>query len=43
MCLGSWSLLGFVKDTDIYTVTALAEVQGDEEVLVDGWDAIMSL
>ena len=43
MRLGSWSLLGLVKDTDIYAVTALAEVQGDEEALADGWDAITSL
>jgi hypothetical protein len=43
MCLGSWSLLGLVKDTDIYAVTTLAEVEGDEEELADGWDAITSL
>jgi hypothetical protein len=40
MCLGNWSLLGFVKDKDIYAVTALAEVEGDEEELPEGWDAI---
>jgi len=40
MCLGNWSLLGFVKDADIYAVTALAEVEGDEEELLEGWDAI---
>ena len=40
MCLGNWSLLGFVKDKDIYAVVALAEVKGDEEELPEGWDAI---
>jgi hypothetical protein len=40
MCLGNWSMLGFVKDNDIYAVTALAEVEGDEEELPEDWDAI---
>lgn len=40
MCLGYWSLLGLVKDKDIFAVTALAEVEGEEDVLEDGWDAI---
>ena len=40
MCLGSWSLLGLVKDKDIFAVTAIAEVEGDEEALEEGWDAI---
>jgi hypothetical protein len=40
MCLGNWSKLGLVKNKDIYAVTMLAEVDGDEEVLEDGWDII---
>ena len=40
MCLGNWSLLGFVKDKDILAVTALAEVHEEEEELPEGWDAI---
>ena len=40
MCLGSWSQLGLVKDADIYAVIALAEVEGEEEDLVDSWDVI---
>ena len=40
MCLSSWSLLGLVKDKDIFAVTALAEVEGDKEALEEGWDAI---
>ena len=41
MCLGSWSLLGYVKDNDIMAVTVQPEVAGDEEDLPAGWDAIM--
>ena len=37
MCLGSWSKLGFVKDKDIRAITILAEVEGNEEQLQDGW------
>jgi len=40
MCLGSWSWLGLVKDKDIFAVTVLAEVEGDEDALEEGWDAI---
>lgn len=43
MCLGSWSQLGLVKDADIYAVTALAEVEGEEEDLADSWDIITTL
>ena len=43
MCLGSWSQLGLVKDADIYAVTALAEVEGEEEDLADSWDVITTL
>ena len=40
MCLGNWSLLGFVKDKDIYAVTVQPEVEGEEEELPEGWDTI---
>jgi hypothetical protein len=30
ICLGTWSLLGYVKDKDIFVVTVLPEVAGDE-------------
>jgi hypothetical protein len=43
MCLGSWSLMGLVKDKDIYAVTVLPEIDGDEEELAEGWDAIGDL
>ena len=42
LCLGSWSLLGLVKDTDVLAVTVLDDVEGDEELeLNDGWDSIL--
>ena len=43
MCPSSWSLLGLVKDKDIFAVTTIAEVEGDKgdkEALEGGWDAI---
>ena len=42
LCLGSWSLLGLVKDTDVLAVAVLDDVEGDEELeLDDGWDSIL--
>ena len=41
LCLGSWSLQDLVKDSDVLAITALKEVEGDEDVeLEDGWDRI---
>jgi hypothetical protein len=41
ICLGSWSLLGLVKDSDVMAVTVLPEVEEDEEPeLEKGWDHI---
>ena len=42
MCLGVWSRLGYVKDSDIKTVVVLPEVPADEdeEELAVGWDSI---
>jgi hypothetical protein len=42
MCLSGWSLLGYVKDSDVKAVTALAEVPRNqpEEDLASDWDAI---
>lgn len=37
---GNWSLLGYVKDKDITTVTVLPEVVGDEGELEAGWDSL---
>ena len=33
MCLRVWSQMGLVKDSDITAVTALPEVEGEEEQL----------
>ncbi|KII83107.1 hypothetical protein PLICRDRAFT_119816, partial [Plicaturopsis crispa FD-325 SS-3] len=40
MCVGAWSLLGFIKDADVRAVTILPDVVGEEEALPSGWDAI---
>ncbi|KDR67829.1 hypothetical protein GALMADRAFT_146839 [Galerina marginata CBS 339.88] len=43
MCLGGWSLMGYVRDSDVKAVTILAEVPAntaEEELEVD-WDAIV--
>ena len=42
MCLGVWSLRGYVKDKDINSVTSLEEVVGEErmEELSADWDII---
>lgn len=42
MCLGVWSLLGYVKDEDVLAVTKLEDIpEGqEEEELEEGWDAI---
>jgi hAT family C-terminal dimerisation region len=41
ICLGSWSLMGLVMDSDVLAVGALADIEGDEELeLREGWDHI---
>ena len=39
LCLGNWSLLGYVKDKDIMAITVLPEIEEEEE-LEEGWDTI---
>ena len=42
MCLGIWSLLGYVKDSDVKAVVILPELRADEdedELGID-WDRI---
>lgn len=42
LCLGSWSVLGLVKDSDVLAVTAMADVVGDDEPeLENGLDSIV--
>lgn len=45
MCVGAWSVLGYVKDQDVRVGTALPEVEEgeEEEELQEGWDAIISV
>ena len=40
MCVGAWSLMGYVKDNDIKAAAILPEVGGDEVELEEGWDNI---
>ena len=41
MCVRAWSLMGYVKDSDVKAVAMLPEVDGDgEEELEDNWDMI---
>ena len=41
MCVGVWSKLGYVEDEDVKSVTIQAEVDGEEQPLEEGWDAII--
>jgi hypothetical protein len=40
MCVGVWSLMGYVKDNGVKAVSVLPEVDGDEEELGEDWDMI---
>ena len=42
LCVGVWSLMGYVKDKDIRAVTVLPEVDSNDEdpELAYDWDAI---
>jgi hypothetical protein len=41
LCLGSWSLLGLVKDKDVLNVAVIPDVEGNEKIeLEKGWDSI---
>ena len=43
MCLGVWSILGYVKDSDVKAVVTLPELRADEEEgeLKLDWDKIL--
>lgn len=43
VCVGAWSLLGFVKDSNVEKVSKLDEIDDDEDELleVDGWDHVI--
>ena len=40
MCVGEWSLRGYVKNSDVNEVVVLPDIEGDEEELDDSWDEI---
>ena len=40
LCVGSWSRLGLVKNSDVLAVAVMPDVDGEEEDLEDGWDRI---
>ena len=42
MCIGEWSHLGYVKDSDLKAIAMEPEVaaNGKEGDLVEGWDSI---
>jgi len=40
LCVGVWSLLGYVKDNDVKAAAVLPAVDGKEEELPEDWDSI---
>ena len=40
MCLGIWSKMGYVKNGDIMVTAVMPEVDGEEDILGNDWDAI---
>lgn len=40
LCVGVWSLLGYVWDDDVKAAAVLPEVKGEEEDLAADWDSI---
>ena len=40
MCLGIWSKMGYVKDSDIKAVVINPELKGEEGELAEDWDVI---
>jgi len=45
MCVGIWSLLSYVKDSNIIATVALPEVPAymKEDELATGWDSILGV
>jgi hypothetical protein len=42
ICLGSWSLLGLIKDSDIFDVTKLLEEPANPELDAEEWEAVFA-
>jgi len=43
LCVGVWSLLGYVKDDDVKAAVVLPAVDGKEEELPEDWDSLDAL
>ncbi len=43
MCVGSWSLLGLINDSDIKAALGMDVVNGEEDELPVGWDSIATI
>ena len=43
LCLGAWSLLGYVSSNDVLSVTSLPDLEEgeEEETLAENWDMIV--
>ena len=42
LCVGNWSLHGYVHNSDVLTVSRLPDVEGDVDVeFEEGWDKII--
>ncbi|KIM54881.1 hypothetical protein SCLCIDRAFT_135882, partial [Scleroderma citrinum Foug A] len=42
ICLGTWSKLNLIKDSDVKRVTGLQDIVGEDVELEDGWDDIIT-
>lgn len=41
LCLGNWSLRGYINDSDLQVAALMADVEGAEEELEEQWDKIL--
>ena len=41
LCVGAWSLLGYVKDEYVKAATVFPEVKEGEDELAKDWDSIL--
>jgi hypothetical protein len=41
MCVAAWSMMGFVKSSDIITAASVPEIDREEEDLENDWDLII--
>ena len=43
LCVGVWSVLGYVKDSDVKAAAVFPEVDGKEDELTEDWDSLDTL